>query len=502
MRSLQKLPQSRPAPPEEQAGLELSARQSLARRERAIWLRRLRGLCSFALLVLLGFGLVWLVGGMRQVADGLVLANPIVVQAPARVRVLEVTCRPGQSVRRGDPLVRLEPLTGAEERRPLELAVEQARLRLEWFDAGGELWSFGEQLRSDRIADAQRLAREAEAERGVTAARVGSLERERMELALQLEAVGTTREGAVESAEERLAEARANAERAHVGLALSRYDTSASARLKREGVTSSRDLVSKNVIHDEARLASDGMEATQRAAEQELLTARELDDLTARQLDASLGRMDAQIAAAWTEVAAAEERRDLWLAMAEYHSRLDPGAEVDPERVRTLRRALLAAELAGAEARVAELDHRRGDRAVVAESDGVVDEVSVRGGTVVEEGTALVTYHEPAAVRVIAYATPELAPSLAIGQGCRVVVEGGGPTLEGRLVSRGTTWAVCPPFLPQRSSRHVDLRVPLVIEVAEADRVGHLAPNMRLKVVFNPSRVAGMKRRLASLFEL
>ena len=499
MKSLQKLGHSRPTSPAERARLRLVESERVAQRERRIWIHRARRSVPFLIAAGLIALAVFLVVGLRRVADGLVLAHRVELTAPARVRVAETYVRPGEECSRGDALIRLEAVTGAPERRRLEALIESRRQRLEWFDAGGEAEEFGRTLRADLVAEARREAGEADSERIVARARLESLRRERAELELSLAEEIEWQRGAVTVLADREAEAAALVREVQTKFELAGLDVAATEQLLGEGVVSERDVVSSRRELDATTFSAERTIASARALRGGLKTARNLVGITEERLEATLALADARVEAARREVLAADRRAELWRGIETHHMRYDPGP-IDVPRLQELRHSVLAAELAEAQAQLAEHDDARGEKVLVAQTDGVVDRVFAVPGAVLEEGGPLLAYNDPGALRVVAYVTPELAPAVTVGQKCRLVAEGDRSEVDAVVASIGSAWTECPTSLPRRTSRTADLRVPVVIECASAEAAEHFRPNMRLKITFSGGGLAAFRRQLWEWF--
>ena len=497
MKSLQKLGHSRPTSPAERVRLRLVEAEKVAARERRIWLHRLRRGVPLLIAAALLATVFVLVVGLRRVADGLVLAHRVEVQAPARVRVAETFTRPGQTCSPGDPLIRLEAVSGLPERGRLEALIASRRHQLEWFDAGGEAEEFGRALRSDLLAEAEREAGEAETGRAVALARLEGLRRERVELELSLALDFERQEGDIAALVDRELEVAARVREVQAELELAGFDIDAAEQLEWSGVVSQRDVISSRLEREAFEFSSESTIASARALATELATARKTLELDRTRGEAALALSDARVEAARREALAAERSIELWGEIVEYHARLDPGVP-DVPRLRELRRSVLESELDEAEAQLAAHDDAHGEKTIVAQTGGVVDQVFVAAGAVLEKDAALLAYHDPRALRVVAYVTPELAPTVTVGQACRLIVEGDRSEVDAVVASIGSAWTQCPTSLPRRTTRTSDLRVPVVIEVPSAEVAEHFRPNMRLKITFSGGGFDAFRRQVAS----
>ncbi len=288
MRTLQRLSHVRAPSDSEARHIHDAERRKVSRKERRIWGRRARFFLRLGLGVALVVLLVhWLWGG-RFLAEGLVESNLVVARAPAAVRVAEVLCAAGEPCQRGRALLRLESLAPREERRPLELALERARLRLALSEAGGDLGDNDIARRGDRVAEAERESVLAEGDRAVEAAALESLQRQRAALELSLREEGTQKEGAVAALEQKLAEAQALVAKAQAEQELSDFDADSRVELNQQGIVSERDKVSALTARGASEREVESLSAAARALEQEVKSARELALLAARRGGASL----------------------------------------------------------------------------------------------------------------------------------------------------------------------------------------------------------------------
>lgn len=485
MRSMQRLRHVRVPTEPEVRRIHDAERRSVARKERRLWLRRLRAATRFALvavlLVLVGR---WIWGG-RFLADGLVEADLVVVQAPARVRVAEVFCEPGQRCVRGMPLVRLESLAPPEERRALELALEQDRVRLRLYEAGGELGDGDVARRGERVVEAQREARLAEAERAVAVAALERLARERAVLELALREEQARQAGLVESLEERVAAARSLIAEAQAAAGLADWDARSRLELSVQGLVSDRDLAAALSTRDAARGDLEGLSATARSLAREVEAARAVAALGAGRAHAALDEMAGRLAEGRAQVDALAQRRDQWSALAERQRELGAsGAPGEAARLRDLELELLRAQVAEAEARLAAHDARAGQGVIRAQADGLVERVFVGPGSVLEAGEPLVRTYDPTRMRVVAYLDRDGASRAWPGRPCRILGVREELELDGRVRSVDAVWAPCPPALPARAKGSTDMRLPVHVECVALDEKLQLRPNMRVRVLF------------------
>ncbi len=485
MRTLQRLSHVRLPSEHEARRIHNAERRKVGRKERRIWGGRLRILVRVGLSALLVALLVhWLWGG-RFLAEGLVEANLVVARAPAAVRVAEVLCVAGRRCERGTPLLRLESLASREERRPLELVLERARLRLALCEAGGDLGDNDIARRGDRVAQAEREAELAESDRLVESAALASLIRQRVALELSQREEEAQQGGTVAALEQRLGEAEALVAKATLEQELSVWDADRGLVLNQQGIVSERDKVSALTAQGASQREVEGFSAAWRALASELEAARAVAALAVRRGAAALLEMDARIDEARVRIAAAGGRRELWRELAARQREL--GATAEPgegERLRELELSVLRAEVAEADARLAEHDRRGGQVLLRAEAGGVIERVFVEPDDVVEAGAALVRHYDPAHLHVVAYLERSHALEPRPGQRCRVLPLGTRLELAGRVTSVGAVWTPCPPALPRELRGPEDLRLPVHIEVAGLDQLAVLRPNLRVRILF------------------
>lgn len=497
MRTMQRLRHVRPPDEHEVRRIHSAERRKISRKENRIWVRRLRNFTRLASILLLIALLSWWLLGGRFTADALVESNLVVARAPASVRVAEVYCRQGQRCAVGTPLVRLESLAPAEDRRPLELALEQRRLRLELVLAGGDLGDTDIARRAERFAEAERELENAENDRLLALASLESLLRRRAALELTLREERTERGGVVASLEERVAEAQALVEG---GLALTSFtdwDVYSRTELNVEGVLSDRATAEALQAQGVAEGEVKGRSAAARAVAKELEAARAIAALGQEKLDRSLAEVDAEVEVARTRARAAADRRDQWFAAA---GRLrEMGAaegEGEAARLRAIELRLLAVEVAEAEARLAEYDRGVGELVLESRSEGIVERVLAQPGAVYEGGAELVRLFDPAGMHVVAYLDQDQTAKVTRGQSCLLMPLGSSQTFHGRVESIDAVWTPCPPFLPSNDVASTDLRLPVHIACDALDQLTQLGPNMRVRVLFKdeapePARAGG-----------
>ncbi len=121
---------------------------------------------------------------------------------------------------------------------------------------------------------------------------------------------------------------------------------------------------------------------------------------------------------------------------------------------------------------------------LLAEAAGVIERVFVGPGDVVEAGAPLVRTYDPRELRVVAYLGRERAGEPRPGQACRVLPLGTHLELAGRVAEVGAVWTPCPSALPREMRGPEDLRLPVRIEIAAADDLAELRPNLRVRILF------------------
>ena len=464
----------------------LEEERAVSRSERRIWFRRIRMLFLPLLLIGLSAALGYRLWTLRTVVDGIVQTNLVVARAPAPVRVAEVFCEPGTRCRLGDPLLRLEALSGQEERRALELLVKKRQLRLALVLAGGKLDTTDLARRGDLVAEADREIRMAEADYNLSVAKFDTLAKEKDLKLIELLKDNRKSAGLITALRERLKEAGALVGKAQAEEQRAEYDAEKSKQLESEGLTPTREVVLTKSAHEASRKSVESIEALVRSLQSELETAEDIDLLEKQQMEAVVQEIGSRIETAYREVEAALTRRDLWQDILKRRNGLFPLDRGGPERLRELELELLRTEVEEAEALMAKLDRELGSVIVHAEFNGVVDQVHVSPGDVAEMEAPLASYFDPSEMWVVAYPTPALAGQAYSGRTCTVVPEGTNNPIECRVSSVGLAWVPCPPLLYLKSVESPDMRLPVRIDCE--DRRGKVVfrPNMRVKVVFKP----------------
>ncbi|MCK6447567.1 MAG: HlyD family efflux transporter periplasmic adaptor subunit [Planctomycetes bacterium] len=477
MKSLQRLGHVRAPRATELGELRRERAQDVRSKERerlAGFLRRSAIAVGFATLVA---SAAWAWLERRAVVDGLVRAELQSEFAPALARVVAVRVKPGARVARGDELLRLEALSGAEERRQLELAVARAELELAVLAAGGRLDGVDALGEDERRAEAARRAVRTRDEWGAVRAELAALDGERAALALGEEAAARRRAAELDATERDIG-LRAHAlDVARAAAVDAARDRERYSGLRAQGLASERDHDFARGRERDAALARDAAEATlavARAKADAALAAAELEGeracRTLEALDARRRATAARLAALEREQRAWDERERARAAFA-----LD-GA--DPRELGRLERELARNRLDSALARLAEFDAEHGTRIVRALADGVVDRVEVTAGSIVDEGDELVAVYDPSSLWIQGFADGDAVGRLRVGQAATIVRERNTTTSAAVLVSIGAAWVECPPELASAARTTAELRVPLRLECPPGD----LRPFERVRV--------------------
>jgi multidrug efflux pump subunit AcrA (membrane-fusion protein) len=201
-------------------------------------------------------------------------------------------------------------------------------------------------------------------------------------------------------------------------------------------------------------------------------------------MEAVVLEIGSRIETAYREVEAALTRRDLWRDILMRRRELFPLDRGGPERLRELELDLMRTEIEEAEALLAKLDRELGNVIVQAEFEGVIDQVYVSKGDVLEPDAPLVSYFDPSQMWVTAYPTPALSGQAYSGRICRIVLEDSHEPFEGRVRTVGMVWVHCPPALYKKSHEGPDMRIPVRIDCTDRRGMALFRPNMRVKVVF------------------
>ena len=493
MRTLQRLAHTRPPRPRQITHIRRAEDLTLQRRKKGIWRSRLKrlGVLSAVALVVLGVGAFL---DRNVVLHGVVEhPNTITPLAPAQVRVTDVLVEPGATCRRGQVLVRLEAVDSSP-RHALKAEIDERRTRLELARAGGELEGFDVGRRLDQ-AERSELERDAaRAELAVALARLRELREEGDTLAAELDQSRALRTGEARTLREELRRAQAEADRALAETRRAELDATQKGVLEEDGIVSRWDAVAAEVDHTKAMYSVDETAARIEQVARELEVAEELATLEARRATEAREAMQAGLDVAAEEVEAARVRLELWTDLAAQRRALLPGDGVEGAELRALELRVLASQLRRAEARLAQLDRELGNLTVVAESDGVVDQVHVGRGSIVQAGAPLVGYYDPSEMRIVVYAPPGRVDDLRAGGPCHVYPAGGGAAIDARIHSVGLSWSALPGMLRDSADEPATTpHLPIRVECADAEELARLRPNMRLRMIVR------REGRLASL---
>ncbi|MEW6747213.1 MAG: HlyD family efflux transporter periplasmic adaptor subunit [Planctomycetota bacterium] len=445
-----------------------------------IWRARLRYVALIILLPALVISTASWFWNRRVVVDGLIVENTIVLRAPAPVRVAEVLCRDGDHVRRGDPLVRLEARENQEQRAAVECIVAQRQLRVQLAEQGGALTESDIGLRRDRLEEARSEQARVEADYRVARVDLDRLLKAREARVLALQQERAQREGEIGALGERAREADAISRSAEAEEKLAGDTLQSRAELHRSGLISRLDMQrseSDYVAAEQERQASD---AYARALREELEAKDRLDDLARRLEPVTILELDAAIVAQKERVGGLRERCDLWKRIVERREQLAP--EEDPGELRELELELLRTELQEAQARLSALDAAIGNIIARAEGDGVIDQVLVAPGNIVEQGATLLTYYDPSSLWGIAYFEPDDAARVTAGQRGLLVLEDLGVELASRVSSISRVWVPCPRLI--RCEDDYDMRLPVRVDCVHLEDRSKLWPGARFRLLF------------------
>ena len=497
MKTLQRLHHVRPLADTTAGELREARLRSARRAHRAVWWRWFRRVGLFLLLVSCALGARWWLTQRRVVVDGLVRATRHVSRARFEGRVVQVLCRAGERVERGTPLVRLEPLRGDGGARRLELALDEARLRLDLARQGATPFEVDPLGRDAAQALAAIEAENARAEAEVLASQGAALERER-------EAISAARDLAEARAAGQVAglERLERADLAVVEAARAREAGARAAALASTGLAAwdigprqAAELDRHRLTELEHETAARSAEADGRATQ--LATARRAAELEPVERAARLARVRAEGEALARRRAGAERRAELWGELARLRD--DGGPVPDPRRVRALELELLAVRVADAEAALTRHSIERGDGLLVAEQDGVVERVLVQVGATVAAGEALVATHDPHSLWIEAYVPDGRLARISAGSDCRVLPRGarlGAAAADGWVRAVGGALVPRPAGLPAHPrAEALDPPWQLPVEVACLPGQGlELRPNQTVKVVLVPRPVSAAGR--------
>ena len=485
MRSVQRLRHQRTPTPRRKRDLERHDQWAISKKKNLIWRARAKRLALLFAVVglpLLSF-LVW--SSSRMLVEGWVEADLVVVSAPERVRVAELFVQPGESCRRGDPLLRLEPLDSSALE-VLEQEVQQKRLRLELAKHGGNVGLGELSLRRERYDDALLAAKDADAEVLTREAQLGASEE-------RYRAARLSREEARARAAERLGKLEGAVELARLAVAgklaalrLAEFDAQSQTDLEQDGIASKRGRLSAQTDREVVQAELDAAQAALQVAEQTLALGRRAASLEAQALDGELAAETAAVGAVRAMREEALRRSELRGSLVADRREWLPDELADGAQLRRLELALLEAEVSGAEARLRAEEIRRGRTVVRAECDGRVDRIDARVGTVVSAGESLLQYYDPASVRIVGFARGSQAFEATAGVRCNVVFAGTSTSLEAWVASVGSSLQRMPGAVLAELDGGAIYGVPLEIRPApesSAEARALLRPNMRARIV-------------------
>jgi multidrug efflux pump subunit AcrA (membrane-fusion protein) len=494
MRSLQRLRHVRPAVQEsafQQARIHKLDTKAVKRREREIWLRRIRRAVFLVVVALVTIAVISTIAGSRIVASGIVRSNVVVLEAPSDARVARLHVHAGGSVNMGDPLIELQPTAPDRLRAELRARWDATEAQLAWFDAGGELELSGQPQRRDLVAAARRsealeradgeslaalipvrIQEQRLAEAAVEAARRDLVAAERSGLAREERQSKELELAQLESEQATLDEARAE-DLAAQGIQSKRTTEVATlaARVQAGRVASLK--AGLEVLESERVGAVAAAEAALLAAE--------------RQMGVATARVDQAEAAS----RAAAARAAAWSVDAKRHEALAPQAPVRPEVIRKARRAKLSADVQVAKAAYESHVRIFGDRVILANTRGSIDEILALEGSVVKAGDPLVRYHDPASMELVVYATPSATAELMVGDTCTVHCSADGRKGQATILAIGHVWIEAPSGLG-RSTGESRVAVTLTLN----DEISPFSANARVKAAFETDRWTAFKQRV------
>lgn len=499
MRSLQRLRHVRPAAensPFQKTRIHQLETKSVKRREREIWLRRLRRAGFLLFIALATVGAISTAAGTRIVADGIARSNVITLTAPANARIGSWSVLAGGSVDVGDPLVELSPTAPDGGRAKLRASWDAQLAQLAWFDAGGELDASGREQRVDKVVAARRSAA-LELADAARLTQVVAVRREEHRLA-QANLVGAEQALNATKAADAAGEKRQafDLHRAELEVELAIVEEKRAADLAAQGLQPRRvaEKATAAAQVEAARLATARagleLEDLQRGSTQDVAQA------TLNRVRQEAAVAAARITEAESSVAAARERANAWSEEADHHEALGPATPLHPEAIRRARRARLEADVAVAEAAYDAHVLVFGDRLLRAATTGVVDEILVLEGSVVEPGTPLARFHDSASSEVTIYASPSATAALAVGDPCSVHCPEDGRVAKATIHSIGHVWIEAPARLGRTSGQD---RVAVTLTIDEER--SPFSANARVKAAFQTDRWTALKQRVLDWFQ-
>ncbi len=483
MRTLQRLSHQRPTTVDPLARLRRERVEESVQKRRSAWRRVFKSAGTGLALLFVVLGPMLWVRSRRMVCDGLVQGVVRWERAASAARVAEVACQPSQRVQRGDRLLRLEAIGSEEARRPLEIEVEQARLRLDLLLAGGSLNESDPLRRIDQRFDLETKIREALTAGQILFARAVELAREREALQMLLAAEADARAAAREEILGALDQAQA--ERAAKGqiAAQSKTEAERSERLHAQGLVPWRDVERARVEQEHARIEHEACGAQVTALERRLEAAWAMERSQQEWGEAQLRTQAERSRPLDIEIQANQQSVQRWRDLASDRSLAEPRASAT--NLAAIEVELARQTLAQAQAKLEAAMQARGEGWITAQSDGVIDRIEVHPGAAVEQGAALVSYVDTNELWVVAYLTEDDARRAEIGLPCRLVFDSDGFSFSARCSSLGAAWLTCPPELAQPRGR-LDLRLPARIDFVPADHKDHvLRPGARVQAVFD-----------------
>jgi multidrug resistance efflux pump len=477
MRTLGKLNHIRYAAPK--AGNQHpQERQRVRAAEKALWRRRL----GFIIPVLPIIPVVWLLATIcfawGRTAEGMVQGRTMTVTAPADVRVARLFCSAGESVRRGQPLAQLEPISDAQ-RTVLEKRLAKSRVRLKLVEAGANLDDINTTGRQDLLIEAQLQLQLASSEVRRTRLDADGLISSRQRLAAALRQDSAKKQGALAVLTEQLNEAQARETQSLTQAQELTERLAAYQKLQSQGIMSGREVdalrAQASAARQDALARRSAIEALMQACE----AAGQDRTLEAERSSAALSELDAAVATSRASMDLARKQERSWQDTVARRRDSLPAKQSSPKELLELELSLVRSEIAEREAILAAHDEKVGRRTLVATTDGVIDRVFVCEGSVVAPDTTLMTYFDPKDLWVEIYIPTKLA-DVQLGDEVQLLPETGGEMRTGTITSIGKIWISPPSLLTAGSSNSTQRVLPVQVQT----KTDGLQPNLRVQAVF------------------
>ena len=465
-----------PDPTQEQHVRSMEERRAEQRRRWwALWRR--------TAVILVPLGLVYagakLWSGWQRVADGIVSTPLEQHTASARILVERVYVDHGQRVRRGDPLLRLNPLGADGRRATLAHRVEQRKAELQLARHGESVDSGGTLSGRDRLEQARLALLEAEAALHGAELRRETLADERAMLGLELRQEQMRVAGRLDTLAHELQGIEFEIAEVGAEAHLVEFETESGAKLWDAGLISERDLVAVTSRSEIQRRRLQYLGTRSDAIQETRDSLRASFEFEEQRITFELEALDRRLERATVAAEDAQRRVEHWREVEAARRKLY--GEVDAEELRALRVTAADARLRAAQAELAAYDEALGGPVVVATMDGVVDLGEVDPGAVLEEGALLCVVREPRATSVRAWILPRHAREIEVGAECTIVPRDGSAKVPAR-VQRVARAHVTPPFATFDADDPDARRV--AVRVVPVHRGDDLSADARVKVVF------------------